>query len=254
MSSIINTWFEYHSYNSVGQIRQSFKFGSTEMRRSIRCTKSFSQHIPYYRGCLNPAFSEGQSLVVKMEEGEGLVVDGLLAWLYTGTFEGVQERFVEKGYAIRLYRLVDKLLISDLKNQVVDEFRRQMRKHNVSPDVEDIVCVSELGLLNTWLGMFNLRYNIWSLHQNAARWVDTLYNEQVEESKTTALGPLFNDAHAIAGFIKLEILYLEGKWDNPLNADDCDFHDHGRYGERCVLAKTDDGGSSTKKRQIQSMS
>lgn len=90
-------------------------------------------HSPYFKACLNSAWEEGKTDTVRLEDDDPKAFETITNWLFRdpSTMEQIDMRSTTD--VALAYKLADKLLMTQLKNHLLDEYRAfQLANRSIS--------------------------------------------------------------------------------------------------------------------------
>ncbi|KAK5942618.1 hypothetical protein PMZ80_005183 [Knufia obscura] len=136
------------------------------VHKDIFCVRS-----DFFKGCLRKDFVEGQKEEVTIkEETDERSMQLLISWTYRGkeilstakdNVPDTSVRGCDRLPLTRLYLLADKLLMTELKNDIVDSFINL--SHKAFPDLQALALMLEIGPDHCQLKRFMIDDLVWDL-------------------------------------------------------------------------------------------
>lgn len=174
-------------------------------------------HSPYFKACLNDAWEEGKTNTVRLEDDDPEAFETVVGWLFRdpSTISSTDKPATRS--IARQYQLVDKLLMTQLKNDILDGLRACESAQNSSMTIGVLDLLYSQGLQGTPLYDYCLKSYVWKFGTPGVWCPGGTFAD--------ARGSLTNEV-VIKDLIVRMFEFMHQRWDDPRKEIGCVYHDH----------------------------
>ncbi len=179
-------------------------------------------HSPYFAACLKGAWTEGQENCVELKEDDPKAFELVASWLFRD-LDIVKTVKEAKLDFVATYKLADKLLMAQLKNDLLDGLRGHYKNRRLATTLDTLNFFHRMGVKGGPLYRFFLDLYVWSYCTAS----DT---DIVRKNSTEGLA---NEEVMRDCLLKIQE-NIRKKWEDPRRDGACVYHDHSD-GSRCIV-------------------
>jgi BTB/POZ domain len=202
------------------------------VHKEVLCKK-----IPYFEKMFKAGFKEATENQATFPEDNAESFDLLLGWVYHNSIrplavlrkDGTSNESFESWNPNKLSMLAEKLCLSDLQDQIMDEYIEYLVRENLYPSVAGIGATYTAVPAGNSFRKFGARFFHWAVSPPASSMLDLTH------WSTDALAKLMQDQDDLAEDV-LTLLRTGVKASNPIELPRCEFHCHGKD-EPCPTKK-----------------
>ncbi|KAK5092358.1 hypothetical protein LTR70_003955 [Exophiala xenobiotica] len=183
-------------------------------------------HSPYFKACLNGAWEEGKTNIVRLEDDNPKAFEIVANWLFKDPTAMKQTDITNKTVVVR-YKLADKLLMTQLKNNILDGFQAFQLAKNESCSIGWLDHLCSKGLQRTALYDYCLKSYVSGLGAPEVKCAGDMF--------ANAAGSLTNE-EAMKDLITMMAKFMQQRWGDPRKETGCVYHDHSD-GSSCSVVR-----------------
>ena len=183
-------------------------------------------HSPYFKACLDGAWEEGKTNTVRLEDDNPKAFETVTNWLFRDPTTMKQTDMNTEERALR-YKLADKLLITQLKNDILDGLRAFQLAKNKFTSIGGLDILHCQGLQTTALYDYCLKLYVWIFGTPTATSVEGIL---VQPGRALANEEVMKD------LLTKMFEFMQQRWGDPRKETGCVYHDHSD-GSSCSVVR-----------------